>query len=271
MLLNKKIIIKKNISYVHSSKREKANPKQSRNPRNFTKNFRISLNKLRLFFKTFLSRPTKMQMFEFCAWQPEETADFSRRHHWLPREMTSEENFPRSTTNQKHYPHLISMEFPRSLLRRREMSTVFSGYACHSRPKSYCDPFAQHHGSKALADPKPEVANHRLPAFCAVSNMRNTGTKMSNYCACAIFCSQLRRSVPLAKRIVTLGTELLYYCTQTFLSGRGDWCIRNTWSWRRISILLASLSFLSRRFNCWVRSRIVRLDFAKEKKRQCYW
>ena len=171
------------------------------------------MNKLRLFFKTFVSRPTKMQMFEFYAWQPEKTAHFSRRHHWLPREMTSEENFPRSTTNQKHYPQLISMEFPRSFLRRREMSTVFSGCACHSRPKSYCDPFAQHHGSKALADPKPEVANHRLPAFCAVSNMRNTGTKMSNYCACAIFFSQLGRSVPLTKRIANLGTELLYYCT----------------------------------------------------------
>ena len=131
-------------------------------------------------------------------------------------------------------------------LRRR--TTAKLAY-CHSRPKSSCDPFAQHHESKALADPKPEVANHRLPAFCAVSDMCNNGTKMSNYYACAIFCSQLGRSVPLAKRIATLRTGLLYCCTQTFLSGRGDWCIRNTGSWRRISILLASLSFLSRCFN----------------------
>ena len=152
---------------------------------------------------------------------------------------------------------------------RRRMTAKLAYY--HSRPKSYRDPFAQHHGSKALADPKPEVANHRLPAFCAVSDMWNNGTKMWNYCACAVFCSQLGRSVPLTKRIETLGTGLLYCCTQTFLSGRGDWCIRNTWSWRRISILLASLSLLSRRFNCGVRSRIVRLDFAKEKKRRCYW
>ena len=218
-----------------------------------------------------------MQMFEFCAWQPEKTADFSRRHHWLPSEMTSEANFPRSTTNQKHYPHLISMISALvcqtsgnvdCFLRLR--MTAKLAY-CHSRPNSYCDPFAQHHGPKALADPKPEVSNHRLPAFFAVSDVWNNNTKMSNYCACAMFCSQLGRSVPLAKRIVTLGTELLYYCTQTFLSGRGDWSIRNTWSWRRISILLASLSFLSRRFNCWVRSRIVRLHLAKEKKRQCYW
>jgi len=142
---------------------------------------------------------------------------------------------------------------------------------CHSRPKSYRDPFAQHHGSKALANPIPEVSNHRLPAFCTVSDMWNDGTKMWSYCACAIFCSQLGRSVPLTKRIAPLGTRLLYCSTQTFLSGRGDWCIRNTGSWRWISILLASLSLLSRRFNCWVRSRIVRLDFAKQKKRRCYW
>ena len=191
--------------------------------------------------------------------------------------MTSEVNFPRSTTNQKHYPHLISMISALvcqtsgnvdCFLRLR--MTAKLAY-CHSRPNSYCDPFAQHHGSKALADPKPEVANQRLPAFCAVSNMRNDGTKMWNYCACAIFYSQLGRTVPLTKRIAPLGTGLLYCCTQTFLSGRGDWCIWNTWSWRRISILLASLSFLSRRFNCWVRSRIVRLHLAKEKKRQYYW
>ena len=166
---------------------------------------------------------------------------------------------------------ISSAWFLRWFVRRREMSTVLSGYACHSRPKSYCDPFAQHHGSKALADPKPEVANHRLPAFCAVSHMWNDGTKMRNYCACAIFCSQVGHSVLLTKRIATMGTGLLYCCTQTFLSGRGDWCIRKTWSLRRISILLASLSFLSRCFNRWVRSRIVRLHLAKEKKRQCYW
>ena len=59
----------------------------------------------------------------------EKTADISRRHHWFPREMTSEkqaqkfhtddatllssikcfwlveENFPHGTTNQKHYPN----------------------------------------------------------------------------------------------------------------------------------------------------------------------
>ena len=142
---------------------------------------------------------------------------------------------------------------------------------CHFRPKSYRDPLAQHHGLKAMADRKPEVADQRLPAFCAASDMRNNGTKMRNYCACAIFWNHLMQTVPLTKRIAPLGTGLLCYCTQTFLSGRGDWCIRNSGSWRRISILLASLSFLSRRFNCWVRSRIVRLDFAKEKKRQCYW
>ena len=84
---------------------------------------------------------------------------------------------------------------------------------CHSRPKSYCDPFAQHHGSKALK-PKPEVANHRLPAFCAVSDMWNNNTKMSNYCACAIFCSQLGQSVPLTKRIATLEDGIaLLLCT----------------------------------------------------------
>ena len=34
------------------------------------------MNKLRLFSKTFVPWPTKMQMFEFCAWQPEKTAAF---------------------------------------------------------------------------------------------------------------------------------------------------------------------------------------------------
>ena len=173
------------------------------------------------------------------------------------------------TSHQHGIPALVSQTSGnvQSFLRLR--MTAKLPY-CHSRPKSYCDPFAQHHESKAPADPKPEVANHRLLAFCAAFDMWNNGTKMRNYCACAIFCSQLGRSVPLAKRIATLGTGLLYCCTQTFLSGRDDWCIRNTWSWRRISILLASFSFLSRRFNCWVRSRIVRLHLAKEKKRQCY-
>ena len=84
---------------------------------------------------------------------------------WPLRQISHAARPIRSTS----YPHLISMISALvcqtsgnvdCFLRLR--MTAKLAY-CHSRPNSYCDPFAQHHGSKALADPKPEVSNHRLP------------------------------------------------------------------------------------------------------------
>ena len=54
------------------------------------------------------------------------------------------------------------------IARNDQKLTIFSAYV-PSRPQS-CDPFGQHHGSRALAGSESrKSANHGLLAFCAAS------------------------------------------------------------------------------------------------------